>query len=178
MAQRTKTKKTTEARPQKKRTGSLDHTATLPDVLQKIRSEREQEPRGFFCEISDLFRRVAAATARAMGSAWTFAAAVLLVVGWAATGPIFNYSETWQLVINTGTTIITFLMIFLVQNSQNRDSRAIQLKLDELLRGVKGARTAMVDLEDATDEELEKLQREFEKLRKTPGDSVDDETEE
>jgi len=139
---------------------------SLPKVLEQIREERRERPTGFLCTVSENFRRWAAATSRAMGSAWTFAIALVAVIVWAATGPIFHYSETWQLVINTGTTIITFLMIFLVQNSQNRDSRAIQLKLDELLRGVKGARTAMVDLEDATDEELEKLQAEFERLRR------------
>lgn len=82
----------------------------------------------------------------------------------AGTGPIFNYSDTRQLVINTGTTIITFLMVFLIQNTQNRDAKAIHLKLDELLKGVKGARTRLVDLEDMSDEELEELHKEFERL--------------
>jgi low affinity Fe/Cu permease len=83
---------------------------------------------------------------------------------WAITGPIFNFSDTWQLIINTGTTIVTFLMVFLIQNTQNRDAKAIHLKLDELIKAVKGARTRLVDLEDLSDEELEKLQGEFKRL--------------
>ncbi len=100
-----------------------------------------------------------------MGSPWAFGLAVLLLVLWLLTGPIFHYSDTWQLVINTVTTIITFLMVFLIQNTQNRDTKAIHLKLDELLRGVKGARTGMVSLENLSDEELDRLQSEFEGLR-------------
>jgi len=89
-----------------------------------------------------------------MGSPAAFAAAIAVVVGWAILGPVYHYSDTWQLVINTGTTIVTFLMVFLMQNTQNRDSKAIQLKLDELLRGVKGARTGLVRLESLTEDEL------------------------
>jgi len=100
-----------------------------------------------------------------MGSPWAFIAAALLIIVWAITGPFFGFSEVWQLVINTGTTIITFLMVFLIQNTQNRDAKAMHLKLDELLRGVEGARTSMVDLEDLSDEELKKLQIEFQRLR-------------
>jgi len=100
-----------------------------------------------------------------MGSSWAFIAAVSIVVGWAATGPFFQFSETWQLVINTGTTIITFLMVFLIQATQNRDAKAIQLKLDELIRAGE-ARNIFADLEDATEEELDQFQREFEQLRK------------
>jgi low affinity Fe/Cu permease len=85
-------------------------------------------------------------------------------VGWAVTGPLFHFSDTWQLVINTATTIVTFLVVFLIQNTQNRDNKAIHLKLDELLRGVRGARTGLVNLESLTDEELDRLQKEFEKL--------------
>jgi len=92
--------------------------------------------------------------------------ALLCIAAWAVTGPMFHYSDTWQLVINTATTIVTFLMVFLIQNTQNRDTRAIQLKLDELLRGVHGARTGLVNLEELSDEDLDQLQREFEKLRK------------
>ncbi len=102
-----------------------------------------------------------------MGTSWAFVIAVCIVVVWAATGPLFSYSDTWQLVINTGTTIVTFLMVFLIQNTQNRDARAIQLKLDELLRGVQGARTDLVDLEDLSDEQLETLQEQFAKLRES-----------
>jgi len=88
-----------------------------------------------------------------------------VLVAWAITGPFFNFSDTWQLVINTATTIITFLMVFLIQNTQNRDSRAIHLKLDELLRGIETARTGFVDLEDLTDEQINKLREQFQQLR-------------
>jgi len=91
--------------------------------------------------------------------------ALLVVVVWGVTGPLFHYSDTWQLVINTGTTIVTFLMVFLIQNTQNRDAHAVHLKLDELIRATKGARNALVGLEDMSDEDLDKLQREFERLR-------------
>src|SRR5687768_16581646 len=87
---------------------------------------------------------------------------------------MFGFSDTWQLIINTGTTIVTFLMVFLIQNTQNRDAKAIHLKLDELLRAVKGARTALVDLEDMSDEELEKLQKEFVRLRKEHGADLEE----
>ena len=102
----------------------------------------------------------------AVGSPWAFLVAFLSIVAWAATGPRFHYSDTWQLVINTATTIVTFLMVFLIQNTQNRDTKAIHLKLDELLRGVKGARTGLVNLESLTDEKLDELQHEFEKLQR------------
>jgi len=110
------------------------------------------------------FRRFAHVTATAVGSPWAFLAAVAVIAAWALTGPIFGFSDTWQLVINTGTTIVTFLMVFLIQNTQNRDAQAIHLKLDELLRGVAGARTELVDLEDLSDEELSALQEEFQRL--------------
>lgn len=100
-----------------------------------------------------------------MGSPWAFALATLLIVVWAATGPEFHWSNTWQLVINTGTTIVTFLMVFLIQNTQNRDTRAIHLKLDELLRALHGARNTLLNLESLTDEDLDRLQKEFERLR-------------
>jgi low affinity Fe/Cu permease len=111
-----------------------------------------------------VFRAFAENTAHAVGSPWAFALATLTIVGWACIGPLFRFSDTWQLVINTATTIITFLVVFLIQNTQNRDSKAIHLKLDELLRGVRGARTGLVNLESLTDEELDQLQKEFEKL--------------
>ena len=96
-----------------------------------------------------------------------------LVVGWALTGPLFGFSSTWQLVINTGTTIVTFLMVFLIQNSQNRESKAVELKLDELLRGLKGARNSLINLEDLSDEEMDRLQREFQRVRSpAPGDGA------
>jgi low affinity Fe/Cu permease len=116
--------------------------------------------------MKDLFRKFAQTTSQGVGSPWAFILAVTVIVVWAASGPMFGYSDTWQLVINTGTTIITFLMVFLIQNTQNRDARAIHLKLDELIRGVEGARTHLVDLEELSDEELERLQEQFKRLQR------------
>jgi low affinity Fe/Cu permease len=117
--------------------------------------------------MNEIFRRFAQATANVVGSSWWFLSAVAVVVAWAIVGPIYHFSDTWQLVINTVSSIITFLMVFLIQNTQNRDSRAIQLKLNELLRGVKGARTGLVNLETLSDEDLRRLQLEFERLAHT-----------
>jgi low affinity Fe/Cu permease len=114
--------------------------------------------------IAESFTRFAKATARASGLPVTFGLAVLVILTWALTGPLFRFSDTWQLVINTGTTIVTFLMVFLIQNTQNRDSVAMQIKLDELLRAVKGAHTALADLEDLTEEELEKFKAHYVQL--------------
>jgi low affinity Fe/Cu permease len=99
----------------------------------------------------------------------TFAFAAAVIAIWIITGPIFQFSDTWQLVINTGTTIITFLMVFLIQNTQNRDARATQLKLDELVRAVDQARNSMVNLQELTDQELDALESEFRKLGRTSG---------
>jgi low affinity Fe/Cu permease len=115
--------------------------------------------------MQELFRRFSHAVSEATGTPWAFILAVSTIVIWAFTGPIFGFSDTWQLVINTGTTIVTFLMVFLIQNTQNRDAKAMHLKLDELLRGVQGARTDLVNLEDLTDEELQDLQHQFEQIR-------------
>lgn len=101
-----------------------------------------------------------------MGHPAAFLVAVVIIVIWGATGPSEGYSDTWQLIINTGTTIVTFLMVFLIQNTQNRDSKALHLKLDELLRALEGARDSLVSLEDLGDEKLEQLQKEFEKVRR------------
>jgi low affinity Fe/Cu permease len=114
--------------------------------------------------IGESFTRFAKATARASGHPSTFGLAVLVIVVWAVTGPLFHFSDTWQLVINTGTTIVTFLMVFLIQNTQNRDSIAMQIKLDELLRAVKGAQTAMADLEDLTEAELDAFRTHYAEL--------------
>jgi low affinity Fe/Cu permease len=110
------------------------------------------------------FRALASRTAEWVGTPSAFALGLGMIALWGLTGPVFHYSDTWQLVVNTATTIVTFLMVFLIQNTQNRDARAIQLKLDELIRGVTGARTAMVALENMTDEELAELQAEFDRL--------------
>jgi len=107
------------------------------------------------------FRIFSRVMAEFVGSNWAFLTALLAVLVWATLGPLFHYSDTWQLVINTSTTIITFLMVFLIQNTQNRDSLTIQLKLDELLRAIKEARSDLVDLENRSDEELLRVKREF-----------------
>src|SRR6266404_184300 len=122
--------------------------------------------------MNELFRKFSQATSQAVGSSWAFIIAVLIILVWGITGPLFHYSDTWQLVINTGTTIITFLMVFLIQNTQNRDAKAIHLKLDELLRGVEGARTHLVDLEALSDEELDRLQEQFKRIRHAEGEDV------
>jgi len=111
-----------------------------------------------------LFQQIAERTALLVGTPWAFIGAVIVIVAWAASGPLFGYSDTWQLVVNTGTTIITFLIVFLIQNTQNRETRIVRLKLDELLRGVQGARTGFASLDQMTDEELGEIESEFERL--------------
>jgi low affinity Fe/Cu permease len=115
--------------------------------------------------MKDWFHAFANRMSQWAGSPVAFFCAVAIIVGWGLAGPAFGFSDTWQLVINTGTTIITFLIVFLIQNTQNRDARAMHLKLDELIKAVKGARTQLVDLEEMSDEELAKLQEEFKSLR-------------
>src|SRR6058998_1643139 len=127
--------------------------------------EREKE-RDFFCVVSDAFRVFARRSSMMLGSAWAFTGAVLVIVVWLITGPTFHFSDTWQLIINTATTVITFLMVFLIQNTQNRDAKAVHLKLDEIIRALKGARNQLVDLEDLSDEDLKKLEEQFQRLRK------------
>lgn len=113
-----------------------------------------------------MFRRFARSVSTAAGAPWTFAFAMSVVVLWAVSGPLFGYSDSWQLTINTSTTIVTFLMVFLIQNTQNRETQALQLKLDELIRAVEAARNDLVDLEDLSDEELRQLHRQFVELRR------------
>lgn len=119
--------------------------------------------------MEDKFRVLAERIAHLTGTSWVFAAAICLVVVWAVSGPIFGFSDTWQLVINTGTTIITFLMVFLIQNTQNRDAIAVQIKLDELLRVVKGARAGMINVEQLSNAELEQLRRDLEQIGRDDG---------
>jgi low affinity Fe/Cu permease len=137
----------------------------VPKTQVKELKANEQE-RDFFCVVSDAFRVFAQRSSLMLGSAWAFAGAVLVICIWIFTGPTFHFSDTWQLIINTATTVITFLMVFLIQNTQNRDAKAMHLKLDELIRAVKGARNQLVDLEDLSDEELKKLEEQFQRLRK------------
>ena len=114
---------------------------------------------------NDWFARFAAAASAWLGSKWAFSWAVLVIVTWAISGFVFHYSDTWQLVINTGTTIVTFLMVFLIQNTQNRDARAINLKLNELIRALDKARDQMIDIEKLSDLELDELQARYEAIR-------------
>jgi low affinity Fe/Cu permease len=107
------------------------------------------------------FSKFAKATAHGAGQPWSFGLAALTIAVWAGTGPVFGYSDTWQLVINTSTTIVTFLMVFLIQNTQNRDSQAIQLKLDELIRATNGAHTAVIDVEELTDGDIQALKQQY-----------------
>jgi low affinity Fe/Cu permease len=134
--------------------------ALLTRVAERIRRRKR------FSAVNDAFRRFATGSARGFGSAWMFIAAALICAGWMIAGPFFHYSETWQFFINDLTNIVTFLAVFLIQNTQNRDAKAIHLKLDELLRSIEGARTHLVNLEDFSDEELDHLQREFERIRR------------
>ena len=114
---------------------------------------------------NDWFGKFAASASGWLGSKWAFAGAGLVIVIWAAVGPIFHFSDTWQLVINTGTTIVTFLMVFLIQNTQNRDARAINLKLNEIIRAIDKARDQMIDIENLSDLELDELQVKYEKIK-------------
>ncbi|MEO5721644.1 MAG: low affinity iron permease family protein [Chthoniobacterales bacterium] len=136
-------------------------------------TKADPEERSFVCRVQDAFRVFARGASAVLGTAWAFVIAIATIVIWAATGHIFGYSDTWQLIINTGTTIVTFLMVFLIQNTQNRDSKAIHLKLDELIRALRGARNGFMDLEKMSDEELKALEEEFEKVSKRAAKASD-----
>lgn len=123
--------------------------------------------------MNDLFRRFARRTSELLGSSWCFFTAIVIILVWGLTGPYFKYSDAWQLVINTGTTIITFLMVFLIQNTQNRESRSIHLKLDELIKGVKGARNSMIDLDSLTDAQIRQLEEEYKRICKEASEAVE-----
>jgi low affinity Fe/Cu permease len=120
------------------------------------------------------FRYFARRVSHYVGSSWAFVIACLVVLIWVATGPIFDFSDTWQMVINTATTIVTFLMVFLIQHAQNHDAQVMQLKLDELLRAVDAARTGMVDLEERSEEDLSELKQEFSSLSKATKKSAEE----
>lgn len=113
----------------------------------------------------ETFRKLAHSASIKLGSPWAFSIALFMIILWAISGPFLGFSTTWQLIINTATTVLTFLMVFLIQNTQNRDARAIHLKLDELIRAIGPARNTMIDLEEMSDAELDKLQSEFQKVR-------------
>jgi len=133
-------------------------------VLNKNWHQKDTEA-DFFCRVRDAFRVFARRSSEVLGSAWAFIGAIAIIAIWALTGPTFHFSDTWQLIINTGTTIVTFLMVFLIQNTQNRDAKAVHLKLDELIRAIQGARNHLVDLEKLSDDELKKLEEQFTRLR-------------
>jgi low affinity Fe/Cu permease len=124
--------------------------------------------------MNNWFRKFAERSSHVVGTQWAFLVALLTVGVWGLTGPAFGYSDTWQLFINTGTTIVTFLMVFLIQNTQNRETRVITLKLDELIRAAEGARTGFVNLDHMSDEELETVQQEFFRLREKYAPLIDD----
>jgi len=134
--------------------------------MAKVEQAQEDpgEAEGAEGSIKEGFAKVATRVANATGSVWAFSSALTIVLVWAATGPIFHYSETWQLVINTGTTIITFLMVFVIQHAQNKDMRALHLKLNELIAATEGASNRLIDVEDLTDRELDHLWTRFCKL--------------
>ena len=137
--------------------GGAPHGAASAHVRRRTGSaQRNAEQSGN--PVSAWFTKAAGATATAMGTPWAFLTAVTIIAVWAISGPIFGFSDTWQLVINTGTTIVTFLMVFLIQNTQNRDAKAIHLKLDELIRAVSAARNELIDVEEDSDEQLAELQ--------------------
>ena len=127
----------------------------------------ERTPTSSDRHFGSAFQSFAAKASLIVGTKWAFLAAVLIILIWAVVGPYYHFSDTWQLVINTGTTIVTFLMVFLIQNTQNRDARAIHLKLDEIIRALDQATNDMIDVEDLSDEELGALSKKFENIRKT-----------
>ena len=124
--------------------------------------------------MNEIFRKFSHRSAEIVGSSWAFLIAALTIVIWFITGPMFNFSDTWQLVINTGTTIITFLMVFLIQNTQNRDAKAMHLKLDELIRSNSKARNALIDVEDLNDDQVQEIQKSFQHLHKSENPGVRD----
>jgi low affinity Fe/Cu permease len=127
--------------------------------------KNENREHNLFCRVQDAFSAFARRSSAILGSAWAFAIAIIIILVWGLTGPTFHFSDTWQLIINTGTTIVTFLMVFLIQNTQNRDAKAVHLKLDELIRALKGARNNLVDLEKMSEDDLKQLEQEFERVR-------------
>ena len=147
----------------------------LSDMVNKTQDKRSEKNTSksaiFFASSATRSGVFAHRSSSVLGSAWAFCGAVLVIVVWLVTGPTFHFSDTWQLIINTATTVVTFLMVFLIQNTQNRDAKAMHLKLDELIRAVKGARNQLVDLENLSDDDLKKLEKQFQRLRKQAEDS-------
>lgn len=152
------------------------HANAISAAMKKRRMPSKNnvkaEETDFFCKVRDTFGRFARQSSEVLGTPWAFIIALIIIAVWGVTGPVFHFSDTWQLIINTGTTIVTFLMVFLIQNTQNRDAKAMHLKLDELIRAVEGARNRLVDLEKLSDDELKKLEEQFTRLRKKAADGA------
>jgi low affinity Fe/Cu permease len=129
-----------------------------------VKKKMSRKPKGFVAKVSRGMARFSLAVTEFAGSSWAFSVALGIVLIWGLTGPLFGFSDTWQLVINTGTTIVTFLMVFLIQRSQNKETRALELKLNELVAAMKGASNHLIDVEDASEEELAALRRHYQKL--------------
>jgi low affinity Fe/Cu permease len=142
----------------------LQHQPAPKAPLSMQMKSKELKERGHL-DFSAAFGRAASAIASFVGSPWMFLLAVVTVVLWGVLGPAYRYSDTWQLVINTGTTIVTFLMVFLIQNTQNRDAKAIHLKLDEIIRSIHHAHNEMIDIEKLSDKELKELAAHYERIR-------------
>src|ERR1700712_2372487 len=140
---------------------ATDSAITDHSEAPKTKQEKRQERSA----LTRWFRTFANCAGHVVGNKGAFISALAIVIAWGATGPIFHFSDTWQLIINTGTTIITFLMVFLIQNTQNRDARAINLKLNELIRAIDAARDQMIDIEKSSDLELDVLQAKYEKIK-------------
>src|SRR6266576_5437246 len=137
----------------------------IPEKRKKMKKNKKSS-------LSKFFNKCSGAITKATGGPMAFTLALLVIIIWGVTGPIFKFSDTWQLVINTGTTIVTFLMVFLIQNTQNRDSHAVQLKLDELIRAVSGAHNALLDLEGLEEADLERFRARYEELARTAREAL------
>ncbi|MBN9287601.1 MAG: low affinity iron permease family protein [Gammaproteobacteria bacterium] len=129
--------------------------------VKDVKNGNKEEPKGFFDRCSDLFHKMAVQISKFVGNAWVFIFMFLMVLIWLITGPFFGYSDTWQLVINTSTSVITFLIVFIIQNTQNRDTIALNLKLDELIRVHKLAQNSIIDLDKLTEDQIKELEKSF-----------------
>ena len=136
-------------------------TSVIVNKTQTEELKEHEHERDIFCVVSDAFRVFANRSAVLLGSAWSFGGAVLVIIVWLLTGPAFHFSDTWQLIINTATTVITFLMVFLIQSTQNRDAEATQVKLDEIIRAIGNARNELLDLEELEEKDLDRLKETF-----------------
>ena len=144
-----------------------------PKNWQVAGETESPEERSLLCRVQDAFRVFARTASSVLGTAWAFVAAITIIAIWAITGPIYDYSDTWQLLINTGTTIVTFLMVFIIQNTQNRDSKAVHLKLDELIRSIDSARNHLVNVDRLSDDELKKLEAQFKRISNKADETIE-----